>query len=283
MTVEPVEEDSAMKSRSLWQAIVGQLPHRARQRAALRLGRLLKRPLPAMIDGFRLTLDLREGIQRSIFLGEYEPEQTGWIRECVRPGDVVLDVGSNCGYYTFLASKLVGPTGMVFAFEPSPSASEAIARAVHTNDLRNITLTRAAVGSEAGTATLFVDPTGDLHSPSLLPMDFGFVRLEVPVIRLDDFEPLKGETAIRLMKIDVEGYEPNVLTGMDKIIRARRVENVFCEFNSGWLARNNTTIQQLQDRFAALGYHVYRQTTFHRDIEGSDGTRYDMVDVWYRL
>ena len=84
------------------------------------------------------------------------------------------------------------------------------------------------------------------------------------------------------MKIEVEGYEPKVLTGARHMLQAGRIENIFCEFNSGWLKRNDKTISQLQDQFAALDYHIYRQTPFLQDLEGYQGERYDMIDIWYR-
>lgn len=274
---------SLMRRRSLWQALVKQIPQRRRHRASIRLAKLLRRPVPSIVNGCRLELDLTENIQRAMFLGEYEPEQTGWTRECLRAGDVVIDVGANFGYHTFLASSLVGPTGAVFAFEPSPLASATLTAGVRRNNLANVTITQAAVGNEAGRAALFGEESDDLHSPSLVQMHSGLKSVDVPILRLDDFEPLKDDdTMIRLMKIDVEGYEPDVLTGARGMLQEGRVENIFCEFNSGWLERNDSTIMQLKDRFAALGYHIYRQTPFRQGLKGHQGEPYDMVDIWYR-
>jgi hypothetical protein len=67
-----------------------------------------------------MLFDLRETIQRQMFLGAYEPEQPGWFRECLGPGDIVIEIGASFGYYTTLGSALVGPSGKVFAFEPNP-------------------------------------------------------------------------------------------------------------------------------------------------------------------
>jgi len=93
----------------------------------------------AKIVGYQLTLDLADFIQRSIYLGTFGPIESRWVRAYLKSGMTVVDVGANVGYYSFLAASLVGPTGQVFAFEPSPYAFERLAAAVRKNRIRLIT------------------------------------------------------------------------------------------------------------------------------------------------
>jgi FkbM family methyltransferase len=230
-----------------------------------------------------MRLDLREAIQRSMFLGTYEPEQTSWFRSCLRPGDIAVDVGASFGYYTTLSSLLVGPTGRVFAFEPSPIASQVIENAVTESGLTNVVLTRAALGRQASKVSLFLPNTPGLHSPSILPSDADFVPVDVPVIRLDQFSPLAAYPRIRLLKMDVEGYEPDVLAGMTGLIDAGRVENIMCEFNSGWLRRNSTTPAALLEEFLKHGFEVRAQTQLRSNLVGQKGESYDLQDMWLTL
>jgi FkbM family methyltransferase len=262
------------------QRAIRRLPRR-RSEAVKLWGGLTRGKTPAIVNAAHMTLDLEEGIQRSMFLGTYEPEQTSWFRQCLRVGDTVVDVGASFGYYTTLSSQLVGPEGRVFAFEPSPVASQVIANAVAESRINNITLTRAALGREAKTVSLYLANTPYLHSPSILPIDAEFAPVDVPVMRLDAFPPLANKGMIRLLKMDVEGYEPDVLDGMMGLIQAGLIENVVCEFNSFWLERNGCTPAALLERFLGFGFEVRAKTKLQKDLPGHKGARFDLQDFWF--
>jgi len=216
-----------------------------------------------------------------MFLDMYEPEQTAWFKQCLRSGDTFIDVGASFGYYTTLASTLVGPSGRVFAFEPSPLASGVIEKTIVDAAIENVTLSKAAVGRRTGSAVLFLPTTQHLHSPSILQSDPEFTPLKIPVVALDQFEPLENVPRTRLVKMDVEGYEPDVLDGMENLIKAGRVENIICEFNSGWLHRNSTTPKQLLERFMDLGYRIRMQTRLQENLKGHHGELFNLQDIWF--
>lgn len=234
-----------------------------------------------LVNQARMRLDLRETIQRQMFLNCYEPTQTEWFGRCLAPGDCTVDVGASFGWFTTLASSLVGPKGRVFAFEPSRVASGVIENAIRESGIANVVLTKAAVDRQAGSVTLFMPTTEGLHSPSLLPSDPSFVPTEVPVVVLDDFAPLQAVERIKLVKIDAEGYEPNVLDSMRRLIREKRIENVICEFNSGWLKRNATTPERLRQEFLDLGFRVREQTDRQENLPGYKGETFELQDVWF--
>jgi FkbM family methyltransferase len=229
-----------------------------------------------------MRLDLREGIQRSLFLGVYEPIETEWFKECVGPGDTFVDVGANFGHYTFLGASRVGPTGKVFSFEPSPHASKVIEAAISDSGISNVVLVKSAVGKTAGSVSLYLPNTPDLHSPSILFSDTNFIPIQIQVVSLDTFEAFESIRNIKLVKMDVEGYEPDVLKGMEKLIGAGKVENVFCEFNSGWLKRNSTTPKELMERFLDSGFTIHRQTKLHNNLPSLHGEPFELQDIWFR-
>jgi FkbM family methyltransferase len=255
----------------------------AKHVTAQALGFLCRRRIKAVVNGTNLTLDLREAIQREMFLGVYEPTETGWLRQCLGLGDTFIDVGANFGHYTTLGAALVGPTGTVFAFEPSPVANRVLEEAIRASNIPNIVLTKSAVGKANGSVSLFLPTTRHLHSPSILESDPRFVPIQVPVVALDYFEPLKNIPQVKLMKVDVEGYEPDVLDGMENLIRAKRIKNIFCEFNSWWLERNSTTSKQLLERFLDLGYEIHRQRELQENLVGHQGAIFDLQDIWFQL
>lgn len=276
--------ESAIKNKRLpfCQAVIQRLPFK-KNAAAHALGFLAGHRIKAEVNRAIVKLDLCEIIQRQMFLGTYEPTQTAWFRQCLRPGDVFIDAGASFGYYTTLGASLVGPLGKVFAFEPSPLASQVIEDMIRDSSFQNVMLSKLALGSQAGNVSLFMPTTRDIHSPSMLASDPGFIPVQVPMIALDHFEPLDAVPSIKLVKMDVEGYEPDVLAGMAQLIAQKRIENIICEFNSGWLKRNATTPKKLHERFVGLGYQVHAQTRLEQNLDGHRGEQYDLQDFWFSL
>jgi len=264
-----------------YQTIIQRLPFKNSLSALL--GLLVRGKIKAVVNQATVRLDLCETIQREMFLALYEPTQTAWFKECLQPGDIFIDVGANFGWYTTLGAELVCSTGKVFAFEPSPIANQVIESMINDSMLQNVVLTKAAVGRENGNASLFLPNTRHLHSPSILHSDPAFIPVQVPVIALDNFAPLTNVPKIKLVKIDVEGYEPDVLTGMENLIKEKRIMNIICEFNSGWLKRNSITPAQLYERFINLGFHVRMQTRFEENVNKNDGEKWSLQDFWFSL
>jgi FkbM family methyltransferase len=189
-----------------------------------------------------VRLDRSEAIQRAMAEGAHEPKQTQWVTSILKPGARFVDIGASFGHYTALASHIVGPTGQVFAFEPSPLPHGTLAAMIADNDIANIHLVRSAVGDSSGQIDIYLPPRTDpIHSPSAFTAGEGFSPCRVPIVALDDFAPLNDGVTIDLIKIDVEGYEPNVIAGMRGLIERGLVRNMMCEFNSGWLRRNRET------------------------------------------
>jgi FkbM family methyltransferase len=251
-------------------------------KTAFYLGSISRHRIACNINSLTMHLDLSETIQRQMYLGPYEAEQTEWAKRLLKPGARVVDVGANFGYYTTLASSLIGAEGSIFAFEPSPIAAAVIADMIAVNGLRNVMLVRSALGREAGHVDLFMPLDTGLHSPSLFTADGKYEPVRVPLIALDDFEPLRDGVPIDLVKIDAEGSEPDVIEGMTGLIAAGLVKNLFCELNSGWLRRNNSSPEILHERIIDLGFEVHSRTEKVTGMETPEGPPFELQDIWYR-
>lgn len=150
-----------------------------------------------------------------ILNGTYEPEQTALFREHVRPGGTVLDVGAHVGYYTLLASTLVGDEGAVWSFEPDAENGGFLRRHVEINRLANVRVEPAAVSDRTGTASFAAGTgsgTGHLEEGG---------DVEVRTVRLDEFCPA-NDIAPTAVKIDVEGAEADVLRGARETLARHR-------------------------------------------------------------
>jgi len=144
-----------------------------------------------------------------------------FFKSVLRPGDMVVDVGANVGTLTILASRLVGPAGHVYALEPNPSTYRFLRRNLTLNGVHNVTAVRAAAGAADGRGSLIAGRSDDQDR-------IGEGGMDVPVQTLDsllatDLRP------IRLLKIDVEGFEKFVLEGASQVLSRTR----FVYFESG--------------------------------------------------
>jgi FkbM family methyltransferase len=134
-------------------------------------------------------------------------------------GMTVLDVGANVGSFTLLASRLVGPTGRIIAVEPVPENWGCLAKFIDENHLGNVETAEIALGDQNGELLLDLGAKSGGHSAVLRRTGR---YISVPQRTLDS---LVEEFTIRdlgFMKIDVEGYEPEVLRGAEETIRRTR-------------------------------------------------------------
>lgn len=234
--------------------------------------------VPAIVNLCKMRLNLDETIQREMYQGIYEHQQTQWFKKYLRCGDVVIDIGASFGWYTTLSISLIGAKGKIFAFEPSPIANSVIENMIKESRLDNIHLVKAAVGDQNGKTQIFMPTINYLHSPSEFRSGIDYIPIEAKVIKLDDFEPLKSIPKIKLVKIDVEGSEPDVLAGMENILKSGKIQYLMVEFNSYWLKMNKTTPQELHDKIIALGYAVIEETELKTDCKDLFGKDYSLQD-----
>lgn len=212
--------------------------------------------------GATMRLDLSDFIQREIYLGLFEPHETRLVKTYLHPGMTVVDVGANIGYYVVLAASRVGPSGRVLAFEPSPWACQRLRHTVAENGLdATVSVHPHAVGDRAGTATLFMPGRVGNHTPSILGGEADAEPIDVPLTTLDDALRTHGIDRVDLLKIDVEGFEPNVLAGARQALRSRSIKAILCELNRGWLGRNGTTVEALYDDIIAYGFQPTSELT----------------------
>jgi FkbM family methyltransferase len=225
-------------------------------------GRLLRWLLPdsgtrqSHIFGYRVELDLGDLIQRMIYLGTYEREETRLVWRYLQPGMTFVDVGANIGYYSLMAARRVGVRGCVFAFEPSSYASGRLEQTVRTNGLAHLRVIPSALGSHRGTANLLTPLPGN-HSPSMLGT-VGPTAVSVPITTLDTWLAEWQVNTVHLLKIDVEGYEPQVLSGASAALAAGRVQAILCELNDPWLRQAGIDSQTLYNRILQAGFRDCR-------------------------
>jgi FkbM family methyltransferase len=152
-----------------------------------------------------------------------EQATTLLFERVLRDGDVVLDVGANLGFYTFLAARLVAPQGRVYAFEPQQSLVEHLNRSVRLNDYceRVVVVPRAVVEEDRGPLPLFFPTTGcGSGDVSVLPrpgLEAQPGATATPVV-LDEWMDRIGLRRVDVIKIDIEGAELSALRGSHRLL-----------------------------------------------------------------
>lgn len=187
---------------------------------------LLGVPLPFRLPfGSRWLLG-RDAIDYLLFsTGDWEPAEWRFVRRFLRPGMVVLDVGAHHGFYTLLASRLVGPEGKVIAFEPSERERKWLSKHLRLNECRNVRVEDAALGAQDGETEFFLvegvnSGVQGIKAPEGLSDPIRRVR--VPVMTLDRYVELHSLDQVDLIKLDVEGGERDVLRGARRLLDSAR-------------------------------------------------------------
>jgi FkbM family methyltransferase len=163
-----------------------------------------------------------DAVSDQLFTG-FEVDERRFVSGFVTAGMTVLDIGAHAGLYTMTASKRVGPTGHVIAFEPSPRERRRLERHLSINHCENVTVHPFALGDRAGEADLFVVDGNETGCNSFRPAAGIPGRpTRVPIRRLDDCHAERLFTAADLIKMDIEGAEFSVLRGAERVFRELR-------------------------------------------------------------
>lgn len=217
MNHRPWGEFSPNSFVKTWLNFLHSLPPGKRwRRLALWLRKPLKRNVEEWIDivvwGLQLRLRQSGNLseQRLIFMPQYlDPEELAAIRRELVDGGVFLDVGANAGVYSLNLAALRNPRIRIEAFEPDPQLCEALRFNLETNHLSTVNLNQIALGGSEGRVTLVTGNgnKGENHISSSEEE----VGQGVEMTTLPSFLARSRITKVNALKIDVEGYECDVL------------------------------------------------------------------------
>jgi FkbM family methyltransferase len=221
---------------------------------------LLGRPLVTVGSlGARFKVDLndRSGVGRQLYeRGMTEDEETRWLTNVLRPGMTVVDVGANIGYYSVLAAQQVGASGRVLAFEPDPRNYQLLLENIALNNAANVLAFNTALGERKGGAKLRLSPDnhGDHRLWASSTACNGREEVDVSVERLEDVLVDHDVGTIDLMKVDVQGYEYHVQSGMASLLASGKVHAILSEFWPDGIDSAGGSAHGYLVRFLSSGY-----------------------------
>ncbi len=172
----------------------------------------------------------------------------------VHPGDTVVDVGANIGYYTLLAARKVGPRGKVIAFEPAPESFSFLERNVKANGFNNVVIEQKALSNSRGRLLLYRsgENRGDHR---IFPAQGSRDAVEVEALPLDEYLP--DSASVNLIKIDTQGAEGVIVEGMLRALQAQDDLKLLVEFWPYALSRGQYSGARLLQHFETLGFRMY--------------------------
>lgn len=148
-------------------------------------------------------------------LGLHEPNTFELLRQVIKPGMIVVDIGANHGYFSVFLDKLVAPDGLVYAFEPIPTTFATLQETLRINETKHVIAHCQAVSNSDGPVTMHLSRT---HYMASLDGDWaGGETIEVQAIQLDTFFEDKPQGP-DFIKLDIEGGGAFALPGMRQVV-----------------------------------------------------------------
>jgi FkbM family methyltransferase len=173
---------------------------------------LNKKRLVRKINGYPMLLDFNEpGISEGLMIyGKREVAETELVKEVVKPGMCVLDVGANIGYYTILTARLVGKQGRIYSYEPYEPSFQVLNENIRINNISDIVAPyNVAVSTENSVKKLHRGRGTNLHTLET----FNNTNGSIEVTCVDIIDVLKNiGSRIDLLRMDIEGHEREIFS-----------------------------------------------------------------------
>lgn len=225
-------------------------PERARASFRFRFGYFVDAPIASWPKGYK-----------DVFLyGAYEMEEVAMWKRVLKPGATVVDGGANWGYWTLVASKIVGKFGQVHAFEPVPDTCEALRKNVQRSQANNVIVHQKALADQEGSMAINLsddDPIGGQSSIGT-PTDRQVTEIiECEQVTLDE---VFQDKPLQLIKLDIEGGELAALKGSMNILQRSEKPIITFEWNRMTAGAVGYQPEAIQDFLGSFGYRLFLAT-----------------------
>jgi FkbM family methyltransferase len=221
---------------------------------------------PSRLSGLKAIIELRDRrrfniaaedyLEWYLFLfGAYEPEIANLLPYLTDGNGALVDVGANIGIHSLTMAKLVG-RGMVFAFEPHPTTADRLRSNLALNDVEDVVVVlQVALLDEERQVSLY-DSKGPSKGMATLHSYDGWQEIAVRGTTLDNVVEARSISDIHLLKVDVEGYEAQVITGAAAVLARDRPSVIFEYVDWAW--RNcGFSLDATLETMRSIGYEEF--------------------------
>jgi len=234
----------------------------------------------AVRSGVKYSLDISDYLEHAVYFGYREKAQEELFRiaENMR---VIIDVGVNIGS-TLLNFARICPEAEILGFEPDADNYRKASKNIQLNAFDNLELINKGLGSASAAVRLFKVNEGNAGMNRILPerdssesdiMEF----TEIEIVSLDDFLAQRPQCHVDLIKIDVEGYELQVLRGAEQTLEQHR-PTLFIELDDDNLRIQGDSAELLVSFLTRFGYRIFRADD-EKEFESGDQFRHCHFDI----
>jgi FkbM family methyltransferase len=218
----------------------------------------------------KMRLVTSDYVDRWLFTGaDFEPDTVKLIQKYLSKDDNFLDIGANIGYFSLIASQIVGKRGTVYSFEPTPETISRLHKNIRLNNLRNIQVIENAVSNQKGSVTFKIpsDKIRNSGRSSMRDIEENFFEISVDTISIDlMMDSLKK---IALIKMDIEGAEGLALDGMKNLIKRDRPV-IIMELSDGYLKQMGYSAEKVLGFLRNQKYKVCEASNRGKEISMED-------------
>ena len=174
------------------------------------------------------------------------------LRETIRPGMTVVDLGANIGIYSLFFASLVGPAGRVYSFEPSPENFSKLAASVRGRS--NVVGVPAAAGERSKEMALYLSDSLNVDHRSYATGGEERRSIAIRCVALDDYFP--AGTPVDFIKADIQGFELSALEGAKRLLADNPAVKLLLEFSPYLLTASGTSPHALLDFLTSRGFLI---------------------------
>jgi len=214
-----------------------------------------------IFHNIKMDLELSEYVQANLyFYGSYEKPTLKFICKLLKYGDTTIDVGANVGLMSLVFAKCIGKSGKVFSFEPEPNNNASLLNNINLNSFSNISVSNSALSNKKDVLKFYLSNDNNSGTHSLyynaekLSKDF----IEVQALPFDEFIVGKDISEIKLIKIDVEGAELDVIDGMKMTLQSLKPVLILEVVEKYLNQRDSSSAEFKKYMLNSLNYEPYK-------------------------
>lgn len=200
----------------------------------------------------------KDSVLSKIIYDGFEQEELNFVKSILKSGDVFIDIGANVGLFSLIASQCVGKEGHVIAFEPAPTTFNRLLENQELNNIKNIDARNIGLSNELGELNFYISDNGHDAWNSFAPGADNKLqkKIGVSVSTLDHELFSVDKSKIKLVKIDVEGWEKFVLQGGENFFR-HFSPIVMVEFTDENTFNAGYSVHEIYDIMVSYGYEWF--------------------------
>lgn len=182
------------------------------------------------------------------------------LKQLIKPGFQILDIGANIGYYSKLLSRLTTDQGHVYCFEPDHTNFQHLQK--NTQHLPNVTLLNAAVSDTTGPLNIYKSKLLNVDHRTYPVENHGSIET-IQAVCMDDFLAKQAIARVDFIKIDIQGYELTAFKGMQRLLQQPTPPTILAEYWPHGFKRAGTSALEFFEFFERLAYQFYRLEQGH--------------------